>query len=285
MLKHSSRRDFLAFAASALTAAARLQAAARKNLPIGIQLYSVRGELKKDLMDTVRAISKMGYQCVEFYAPYYSWDREYAQSVRKLLDDTGMRCFSTHNSANVFTAEGLPKAIELNQIIGSKTVVMAHPGKVDGSAAGWKVVADKLNRASEILAKEGLRVGYHNHNPEFRTLPDGTVPIDVVAGRTRKEVALQLDVANCLDSGGDPVAYIQAHKGRIQSMHIKDWSSEKGKAYAVILGDGSAQWPAVFDTAEKMAGVEYYLIEQEACAHPEMEAARLSLEAYRRLHG
>src|SRR5450432_3586163 len=227
MLKHSSRRDFLNFAAAAaLTTTARLKAA-RKNLPIGIQLYSVRGDLKKDLMDTVRAISKMGYQCVEFYAPYYSWDQAYAKSVRKLLDDTGMRCFSTHNSSTVFTPEGLPKAIELNQIIGSKTVVMAHPGKVDGGADGWKKVAEKLNRASEILAKDGLRVGYHNHNPEFRKLPDGAVPIDIVAGDTRKEVALQLDVANCLDSGGDPVQYIKAHQGRIQSMHIKDWSSEK----------------------------------------------------------
>lgn len=281
MLNHSSRRDFLAFAATA----ASLYAASRKNLPIGIQLYSVRGELTKDLMDTVRAISKMGYQCVEFYAPYYSWDKAYALSVRKLLDDTGMKCFSTHNSADVFTAGKLPKAIELNHIIGSKTVIMAHPGKVTGGTEGWKGVAEKLNSASEILAKSGLRAGYHNHNPEFRALTDGGVPIDLVAGGTRAEVALQLDVANCLDSGGDPVKYIEAHKGRIQSMHIKDWSPEKGKAYAVILGDGSARWPAVFDAAEKLAGVEYYLIEQEQCAHSEMKAAKLSLDAYKRLHG
>lgn len=236
------------------------------------------------MLETVREIAKMGYQGVEFYAPYYAWDSAYALSVRKLLDETGMQCFSTHNAATTFTAENLPKAVELNRILGSKTVVMAHPGKVEGGFEGWRQVAEKLNRASEILAKDGMRAGYHNHNPEFRALADGVVPIDLVAGGTRKEVVLQLDVANCLDSGGDPVKYIQAHKGRIRSMHIKDWSAAKGKAYAVILGDGSAQWPAVFDAAEKLGGVEYYLIEQEACAHSEMEAAKLSLEAYRRLH-
>ena len=280
------RRDFLTFAASAFAAAsAQLKASpARKNLPIGIQLYSVRGELKKDLMETVRMVGKMGYECVEFYAPYYSWDATYAKSVRKLLDDTGLKCYSTHNSATTFEPEGLVKAIELNHIIGSKTVVMAHPGKVTGGTDGWKQVAEKLNKASEILQKDGLRAGYHNHNPEFRKLDDGGVPIDIVAGQTRKEVALQLDVANCLDSGGNPVAYIEAHKGRIQSMHIKDWSPEKGKAYAVILGDGSAQWPAVFDAAESVGKVEYYLVEQEQSAHSEMEAVKLSLEAYRRLH-
>ena len=281
------RRDFLTFAASAFAAASSQLKAfpARKNLPIGIQLYSVRGQLKKDLMETVRMVGKMGYQSVEFYAPYYSWDAAYAQSVRKLLDDSGLKCYSTHNSATVFEPAGLPKAIALNHIIGSKTVVMAHPGKVTGGSDGWKKIAEKLNKASEILANDGLRAGYHNHNPEFRKLPgDGGVPIDIVAGQTSKEVALQLDVANCLDSGGNPVAYIEAHKGRIQSMHIKDWSPEKGKAYAVILGDGSAQWPAIFDAAEGVGGVEYYLVEQEESTHPEMEAVKLSLEAYKRLH-
>ncbi len=280
------RRDFLTFAASALAAASSQMKAspARKNLPIGIQLYSVRGELKKDLMDTVRLVGKMGYQCVEFYAPYYSWDTAYAKSVRKLLDDSGLKCYSTHNSAAAFETDGLPKAIELNNIIGSKTVVMAHPGKVTGGSDGWKRVADKLNNASKILQKDGLRTGYHNHNPEFRKLDDGGVPIDIIAGQTLKEVVLQLDVANCLDSGGNPVAYIETHKGRIRSMHIKDWSPEKGKAYAVILGDGSAQWPAIFDAAESAGGVEYYLIEQEESGRPEMEAVKLSLEAYKRLH-
>jgi sugar phosphate isomerase/epimerase len=278
-----SRRGFLASAATALSAARLL--AARKNLPIGIQLYSVRGDLKKDLPETVRAIAKMGYQGVEFYAPYYAWDAEYARSVRKLLDETGMRCFSTHNAATTFLPANLTKAIELNHIIGSKAVVMAHPGKVEGGADGWKAVADKLNAASEILGKEGLRAGYHNHNPEFRPLDGGPAPIEIIAKNTRKEVTLQLDVANCLDSGGDPVKYIKTNAGRIKSMHIKDWSPEQGKAYAVILGDGSAKWDAIFNTAESIGGVEYYLIEQEACAHPEMEAAKLSLDAYRRLHG
>lgn len=271
----------MAFAALSLSAA-RLQAA-RKSLPIGIQLYSVRGDLKKDLMETVRAVGKMGYQGVEFYAPYFAWDAGYAKSVRKLLDDHGMRCFSTHNAAAAFTAENLPKAAELNLILGSSTVTMAHPGKVEG-LAGWKEVAAKLNRAAEFLAKDKLRAGYHNHNPEFRPLADGTVPIDVVAGETGKDVVLQLDVANCLDSGGDPVKYLKEHAGRVRSMHIKDWSPEKGKAYAVILGEGAGQWSQIFDTAESVGGVEYYLIEQEACAYSEMEAARLSLEAYRRLH-
>src|SRR5229473_5371238 len=88
------------------TAPLAFAAPAGKHIPIGVELYSVRDELAKDLMGTVRAVAKMGYEVVEFYAPYYTWTPEYAKSVRALLNDLGIRCHSTHNDAAVFTADG-----------------------------------------------------------------------------------------------------------------------------------------------------------------------------------
>ncbi len=75
----------------------------------------------RDLPGTVTAVAKMGYEVVEFWAPYYQWTPAQAKDVRKLLDDLGIKCNSTHNSGEAVTPEGLKKAIELNQIIGSKT--------------------------------------------------------------------------------------------------------------------------------------------------------------------
>ena len=77
--------------------------AQNKNVPVGLELYSVRNELGKDLKGTVTAVAKMGYQVVEFYAPYFSWTTEQTKDVRKLLDDLGIRCNSTHNGMNSFT--------------------------------------------------------------------------------------------------------------------------------------------------------------------------------------
>src|SRR5215472_9792661 len=91
-----SRRSFLATTAGAPLA---LAAAAGKGLPVGIELYSVRDEMAKDTLATVKAIAKMGYQVVEFYGPYYQWTPEFAKDVRKVLDDTGLKCHSTHNDA------------------------------------------------------------------------------------------------------------------------------------------------------------------------------------------
>src|SRR5437763_3022626 len=127
-----SRRSLLTW-----TAAPIVSAAARgKHVPVGLELYSVRDELKKDLMGTVRAVAKMGYEDVEFYSPYFEWTSDYAKEVRKLLDDLGIRCLSTHNDAHSLEPDNLPKAIELNQIIGSKIIVMASAGRVSG-VDGW----------------------------------------------------------------------------------------------------------------------------------------------------
>src|SRR5215467_3174822 len=137
-----SRRSLLA---QALAAPFAVAASKKTRIPIGLELYSVREELKKDLMGTVRGVAKMGYQNVEFYAPYYDWKPDYAKEVRKLLDDLGITCLSTHNSSTYFTEDKLPHAIELNQILGSKYVVMASAGRVD-NLDGWKGVAQTLNR-------------------------------------------------------------------------------------------------------------------------------------------
>src|SRR6202161_3211247 len=104
-----SRRMFLGQSGLALSSLAL--SAASKPGPVGLELYSVRGELSKDLMGTIRAVAKMGYQVVEFYAPYFDWTPAQAKDVRKLMDDLGIRCNSTHNNQPSFTDTGLRKAI------------------------------------------------------------------------------------------------------------------------------------------------------------------------------
>ena len=256
------------------------QMPAAKRIPLGLELYSVRNELKQDLMGTVRAVAKMGYEGVEFFAPYFEWTPAYAKEVRKLLDDLGIRCFSTHNSARSFDPESLPHAIEINQIIGSKFIVMASAGKVE-NLDGWKKVAERLNQGAEKMKPAGLRAGFHNHETEIKPV-DGKLPLEVLAANTGKDVALQLDVGPCIELGFDPVAWIDRNPGRIRSMHVKDWSSAKG--FKVLLGEGAAPWKKIFDAAEKKGGIEYYLIEQEDADYPPLETVDRCLKTFRNLH-
>ena len=273
-----SRRSFLALAGAAPFA---LAAHKSKGVPVGLELYSVRDELAKDLMGTVRAVAKMGYEVVEFFSPYYQWTPDYAKEVRKLLDDLKIRCLSTHNGANAFTPEGLQKAIELNQILGAKYVVMASAGRVEG-IDGWKGVAERLTQASEKLKPLKMRAGFHNHKTEFVPI-EGARPMDVLAANTPKDVTLQLDVGTCVEAGADPVAWIKANPGRITSLHCKEWGAGEGKGYSLLFGEGDAPWLKIFEAAEKVGGVEYYLIEQEGSRFPSLETAERCLGAYKKM--
>ena len=271
-----SRRSLLSMAA-----AAPLASAAGKKVPVGLELYSVRTEMAKDLMATVKAVAKLGYPGFEFYGSYYDWTLDYAKEVRKLLDDLQVKCYSTHNGIKSFQPDGYQKAIDINSTLGSKYIVMASAGRVDG-LDGWKGVAERLNFGAEKFKAAGIGAGYHNHQAEFKTI-DGKRPIEVLASNTGKDVMLQLDVGTCVETGNDPVEWINQNPGRIRSIHCKDWSKEKG--YKVLFGDGSAPWKNIFKAAEKKGGVEFYLIEQEGYDLPPVETVDACLKNFRKIHG
>ncbi len=274
-----SRRTFLAMSATLPFA---LRTGAASSLPVGLELYSVRKELQRDPHATVRAVAKMGYQCVEFYAPYFQWSEDETKQMRKLLDDLGLRCFSTHNDSSNVNAENIAKTRDRNLILGCKYVVVAS-SKPGPGLDGWKIVADALSFADEELAKSGLHAGYHNHEPEFTPI-DGGRPIEVIAKNTKPSIMLQLDVGTCLKAGSDPVAWIRANPGRIRSLHLKEWSPDPAKGYSVLFGEGIADWKGIFAAAESVGGAEYYLIEQEGSRFSELETADRCLQAFRATH-
>jgi sugar phosphate isomerase/epimerase len=274
-----SRRTFLALAGT-IPLALRASAAAKP--PVGLELYTVRDELTKDLMGTVRAVAKMGYEVVEFYSPYYSWTPQMATDVRKLLDDLGIKCHSTHNGIVSVSPDGIQKAIDLNKAIGSQYIIVASAGTVTG-IDGWKGVADRLNAATEKLKPLGMATGYHNHQAEWRPV-DGQRPMDVLAANTMKDVVLQFDVGTCVEVGADPIAWIKANPGRIKSLHCKDWAP--GKGYGVLFGEGDSPWAKIFDAAESTGGVEYYLIEQEqGPATEQLQRAERCMANWKKMRG
>jgi sugar phosphate isomerase/epimerase len=271
-----SRRSFLALSAT-LPWALRTRAAA--SIPMGLELFSVREALKESLERTVRAVAQMGYQGVEFYAPYFEWTEAQTKQMRQLLDSLGIRCFSTHNDSAYLDKEKINRVRDMNLILGSKYAVVAS-AKPAAGPDGWMTIADLLNSAAEQLEPSGLKVGYHNHYIEF--IPaGGRRPMEILANNAKPSVMLQLDVGTCLEAASDPVAWIRAHPGRIHSLHCKDWSPDAGKGYKVLFGEGEANWKDIFAAAESVGGAEYYLMEQEGSRFSELDTARKCLESFR----
>jgi sugar phosphate isomerase/epimerase len=295
-----SRREFVALAAAgaaALTLGAPLLSAAHAaesgdaprarvpKYPIGLELYSVRGELARDLPNTLRAVAQTGYQVVEFYAPYLQWTIPYAKGVRTQLDGLGVRCYSTHNPSAVLTAaDAMAKAIEINQILGARHLIIASPPPNTNGMEDWMRVAGQLAAASKQLEPHGLLAGFHNHRIEWAPLAGGARVMDVIADNTPPEFVLQFDVGTCLEAGADPVAWIRSHPGRIRSVHLKDWApgtEAQEKGYRVLFGEGVAPWKEIFAAAESVGGVEFYLMEQEGSRYSELETAKRCLESWR----
>ena len=244
-------------------------------------MYSVRQALAKDLIGTVREVAKLGYQDVEFFAPYFQWTPDQAKEVRKVLDDTGMKCFSTHNSFPNYQAANAPKVIELNNILGSRYAICSSAGRAK-TLDEWKTVAETLAKGHELFAKGNIRGGYHNHQLEFTPL-EGKRPIEVIAANTPKSFVLQLDLGTCVEMGSDPVAWINQNPGRIQCMHLKEWNKEKG--YRTLMGEGVVPWREVLAAAQKTGGLEFVLIEQEGSDFSEFESAKKCLDTYRQMFG
>src|SRR3981189_213760 len=161
-----TRRHFLAVSAALPWA---LTARAATSIPVGLELYSVRDALKKDPEATVRAVAQMGYQVVEFYGPYFEWSEGQTKQMRKLLDDLGIRCLSTHNDEANLGPQKLDRVRDMNLILGSKYIVQSSTGEKT-TLDQWKPVAERLNAVAEQLEPAGLKVGYHNHPTEFHPI-------------------------------------------------------------------------------------------------------------------
>jgi sugar phosphate isomerase/epimerase len=289
-----SRRRFLEVAGAAPLAASAFAAfQTSKPVPIGIELYSVRTSLGPPFVTspnaigipaTVTAVAKMGYQVMEFFAPYFTWTPAQAKDIRTLVDGLGVKCLSTHNSPNYLTGDNLQKAIELNQIIGSKYMIVASVGRMTG-LDGWKTFGDQMTAVMEKLRPLGMAVGFHNHQTEWPLLEDKR-PMDVLAASTPKDFVLQFDVGTCVEAGQDPVAWVKANPGRIKSMHLKDWGAGQGRGYSVAFGEGDVQWKPILAAAESTGGVEYYLIEQEQAGPAgDIAMAQHCMDNWKKLRG
>jgi sugar phosphate isomerase/epimerase len=269
-----TRRNFLKVGAGAVATAAGIRPAAARELndiPIGLQLYSVRADCKKDLAGTVKAVAEMGYDGVEF-AGY--WGRN-ADELKELLDDSGLKCCGTHTHVKTIQGDELKKTAEFHRILGNKfLIVPSLPGNLRGNTAEkWIEVAKFFSEVAERAKPLGMRVGYHNHSYEFKKIGD-TTGWDIFFSNASKDVIMQLDTGNCMGGGGDPVAILKEFGDRAATIHIK----EKGSS---IIGEGQVDWKSLLPAVQPDV-TEWFIIEFGGGGLP---VAKASLANLRKMLG
>jgi sugar phosphate isomerase/epimerase len=167
--------------------------------------------------------------------------------------------------------------VEFNQTLQNRTLIVPGlPKEYQGSAAGWKAAAERLNEIAEKLQPAGMRIGYHNHAIEFRPV-DGVLPWKILFEHTRPDVILQLDMGNARIAGADPTALIDQYPGRAVTVHVKDYLPDRADP---VLGSSDFDWKRFLRTCASGGTTEWYIIEHDS---PRREEAKICLDRFREL--
>jgi sugar phosphate isomerase/epimerase len=265
-----SRRQFLGKSTATIAAAAYLWPGAQPvradplGMPIGCQLYPVGKLVAQDFEGTLRQLATIGYRTIELCSPpsyeksgFAPLVKMKAAEVRKVIEGAGLRCESCHYQFQELK-EKLDDRIAYAKELGLKHMVLSTFGlRQDASMAEWMKAAGELNKIGERTKKEGIQLGFHNHNFEFREI-DGVLVYDKLMSEfDPKLVKMQFQVA-VISLGYQAATYLKKYPGRFSSLHLADWSSTDKKS--VPVGAGVVDWKGLF-AAAKTGGVENYFVE------------------------
>ena len=287
----------LAAGAAWLGRGARLLRGDPLGLAPGVQLWSVREQIKDNLDATLRQLGAIGYREVElFETPKQPAD------FRKRVEDAGLRCVSGH-----FELKDLkdPATIAAAQTLGLSYMIQVFPAlpafadqSVDANfqefvpryekiaLSDYKWNAEQLNRCAENLKRQGIRTGYHNHAMDFKDL-GGTRGFDALIENTDPNlVCFEMDCGHVIHAGQDPIAYLNQYPTRIELLHLKDLApgyhvsttlDTEDKDTNAEIGSGSIDWKKLFQTVARYRHVKHYFVEHEGkMAHPPLEALQIS---------
>jgi len=284
----------------------------RTGLPLGLQLYTLGGDLRSDLDGELGRVAAIGYRTVEM-AGYLG---RTAKELRAAFDKAGLTCPSSHVQARPGgpdpSLQDLDRLIPDCHTIGIRHVVMPSfpmPEHVDAKARpgedrratltrvaqqitadDWKAIADLLNAKGAALKAAGLTMGYHNHNAEFAPVAGVTGMELLLRGADPALVQFEMDVGWVVAAGHDPFAILKAHPGRFRQMHVKDVKATTKPNFAfqqdpAEVGSGIIDWKRLLPAAYA-AGVREFFVEQEPpFERPRLEAVQISFDYLNALVG
>jgi sugar phosphate isomerase/epimerase len=275
----SSRRDFLtAIGGLALSCLLRgkftPRLAADSSRPFGIQLYTLRDDLARDFEGTLSQLARIGYREIEFAGLL----GHPAKDVRPIINRLGLKAPAGHYGLPAIQ-DTLDQTIAEAKALGHEYVITPWIPAEFRTVQGYTQMADLFNRVGKKLRAAGLRFGYHNHDFDFATLPEGGTGYDLLLERTDPRlVSMELDLFWIRKGGGDALDYFGRLPNRFRLVHIKDMAAD---GTMVDIGSGAMNWEELLRAARK-AGVQHFLVEHDQATNP-LGFARTSFEYLSRL--
>ncbi len=280
------RRQFIQTSAMAVAASALPSFAfGSPNRKIGLQLYSLRDVIFKDVNGTLKQVADFGYQELEAFS--YNDGKVFGKpvsEVAKMVSDLGMKMPSGHYGTGLVGQPDKPaavgtltnqweKAVNDAKILGQENMVIAYLQKDERKTIDdYKKVCELINKNGEICAKYGIRIGYHNHDFEFDPI-DGQIPYHVMLKELDPKLAgMELDLYWTTFANHDPLKLFAEHPGRFEQWHVKDMRKDNRKLNADV-GTGTIDFKAIFAKA-KEAGFKHFYIEHDTFPASSLESVK-----------
>ena len=278
----TSRRTFIKSGAMALAAAAIIPESAfavkKPKGIVGVQLYSVRDDMSKDPLGSLKKVAGMGYKYVE-HADYRN--RKFygygAPEFRKILDGLGLNMISGHtvmgrqhwDEAKNDFSDSWKMTVEDAAVLGQKYVISpSMDNSMRKTYDDFKHYMDIFNKCGELCKKQGMKFGYHNHDFEFSEKLNNERLFDIIMKSIDPDlVVLQLDMGNLYNGGAIAKDVVNQYPGRFEIIHAKDEipaGSGNEKYESTIIGQGIVNAKQVLNLATKKGGTQVYIIEQES---------------------
>ena len=273
-----NRRTFLK-QASVVTAATviapSLVSCGNSPKTIGLQVYTIREEMKSDLEGAPKKVAQIGYNSIE--AAGYADGKFYGKSpeeFKKQISDLGMELNSSHTS--LFDVESAKKAAEDGAKAGLKYLICPWmPKEHRQSADSILALAETFNKIGEVCKASGIQFGYHNHDFEFVKFGDELIFDMLLKNTDPSLVTYELDIYWIKKGGYNAIDYFKKYPGRFGLWHVKDMADSEKEEFAPV-GEGKFDFAEIFKHKDE-AGMKYYFVEQDSFTkHTPFESIEIS---------
>ena len=234
--------------------------------PLGVQLYSVRDAVSKNLEGALERLADLGYKNLEIFGYNGTFFGKSASEFNAILKKTGLTVISSHHTTGIAMkgkgtlTDGWDKAIEDINAIGGKYMVCAFLFPNERTPEMYKSVPELLNKSGTATKAAGIQFAYHNHDFEFDKLGD-TTAYDFILTNTDKDlVKMEMDLYWISKTGQDPVKYFEKYPKRFALWHVKDMAA--GTKDITEVGNGTIDFDRIF-AARETAGMKYWFVEQD----------------------
>jgi sugar phosphate isomerase/epimerase len=252
----------------------------------GIQIYTVRNDIAKNVESTFAYVAKAGYKQIELYGfddVKTYWGKKTPKEVKDILNANGLVSPSCHYHLKGFMYEGKiddwKKAVEASVTVGNEYMIIPWVENQYRTGEYFKKLVDLIGQASDLTRAAGMKLAYHNHDFEFEKDKDGKMFEETLLNTfTQEQLEFELDLYWVVYAGHNPVDWFKKYPGRFTMWHVKDLHINKeGKKESTQVGDGTIDFTSIYAN-RKLSGLKYGYVEQEAYTLPEEECIKRSIE-------